>query len=180
AFHTYPPLQVPWYSVVGTHHQIDETRYFRKQIPIPLHHTMDIIGIDTIGLQDPLKNVSLEKDSQDQVDWLKQTLVDTTSDWHIVIGRHSLNKCQVENFGKGTKQHLHNLLLPVFLKYGVHVYLHGHEQFSLHVQDKGITCIGNPVHFFENNSHACEDETYSWAKDAHNGFILYRVCPLEM
>ncbi|XP_059077605.1 uncharacterized protein LOC131040742 [Cryptomeria japonica] len=180
AFHSYPPLQVPWHSIVGAHHQEDKIRYFRKQIPIPLHHTMDIIGIDTIELQDFCKNSSLEKRGQDQVTWLMKTLADTTSDWRIVIGWHPLNKCQVERFVRDPKQQLHNMLLPMFMKYGVHVYLHGQEQFSLHMKDKGIACIGNPIHNLVNDNHVLQNGTYSWAKNAPSGFILYRVCALEM
>lgn len=178
--HLFPSLQVPWYSAIGAHQGLGGPRYFQKEISIPFQHTMDIISIDTTGLEDAINNDFFRRGGQDQVEWLKKALAGRTGDWCIVIGRHPLKNCQVERIVKNNKQNLHDLLLPIFMKYGVHVYLHGQEHFSQYVQDNGIAYIGNPDGSFANDSNVLHNETCSWAKDLQNGFILYRVSPMEM
>eukprot|EP01018_Ginkgo_biloba_P006713 Gb_04027 [translate_table: standard] len=177
--HNFPSLQVPWYTNVGSHEEQGYTRYFRKQISIPFQHTMDIINIDTTLLEDSIDNISSENGGWDQLEWLKETLSESHADWRIVIGWHPLKSCRVERNIAAT-QRLHNLLSPIFIKYGVHIYLHGHEEIGQYFQDKGIAYIGIPLGSSRKYSYVLQNETCFWAKDMHNGFILHRVSPLEM
>lgn len=63
------------------------------------------------------------KDGTPQVEWLKRALSSSTATWKIVYGHHPI----YSNGADGGKPFLKNRVLPLLKRYGVDLYLCGHE-----------------------------------------------------
>jgi 3',5'-cyclic AMP phosphodiesterase CpdA len=79
--------------------------------------SVQLIGLDTETLQED------ESVSERQLDWLEEVLRRSDSDWKIVFGHHPL----YSEGSHGGSDKLVGLLKPLFMKYGVHLYLAGHD-----------------------------------------------------
>eukprot|EP00252_Welwitschia_mirabilis_P026863 TRINITY_DN8978_c0_g1_i1.p1 TRINITY_DN8978_c0_g1~~TRINITY_DN8978_c0_g1_i1.p1 ORF type:complete len:307 (+),score=38.94 TRINITY_DN8978_c0_g1_i1:159-1079(+) len=183
-------LHVPWYfssSLKGEDHY----EYFNKVIPMPLNHTLELIVINTTKLKDYIMNNS-SMDNQIQIQWFKRVLEGSTSDWRIVIGQDPLFCADsIETTVKEMK--LQELLLPIFTKHQVHVYLHGETNRHLKSETsspenvlKNISSY-NSVRAMEvlNLTHRSttknrENVLCIQTRNIQNGFILHRVSPIEM
>jgi acid phosphatase len=62
-------------------------------------------------------------DWSQQIPWLKQNLAFSKATWKIVFGHHPL----YSSGAHGSSFELINLLSPLFAKYGVQLYVNGHD-----------------------------------------------------
>ncbi len=71
-----------------------------------------------------------------QYEWLEKTLQTSTTKWKIVFGHYPI----YSNGAHGDTPQLQTHLLPLLKKYGVHLYLAGHDHSICHKKD-GVHCI---------------------------------------
>lgn len=71
-----------------------------------------------------------------QYEWLEHTLKKSKSKWKIVFGHYPI----YSNGAHGDTQQLQIHLLPLLKKYGVHLYLSGHDHSICHKED-GVHCL---------------------------------------
>ncbi len=158
-------LQWDWYVVLGNHDYKSNpdaqvayskisrrwkmpARYYSKKFSINGDTTQQVLiaFIDTNPLipefysnKDYGPNVR-NADSSAQKQWLEKVLSDTSSSikWKIVVGHHPMYTGGGRTDGYDTKA-IRNSLLPLFDKYGVDVYLAGHEHSLQHLVASGKT-----------------------------------------
>ena len=58
-----------------------------------------------------------------QLDWLEQTLAESTAIWKIVLAHHPLYSSGLH----GSNEELITMLSPLFKRYGVQLYINGHD-----------------------------------------------------
>ncbi len=73
---------------------------------------------------------------EQQLVWLEHALKHSTSTWKIVFGHYPI----YSNGPHGDTTELHKELLPLLKKYGVHLYLSGHDHNICYKQD-GVHCL---------------------------------------
>lgn len=147
-------LQCPWYIVLGNHDyrgtpqaEIDYTKkQGRWRMPARYYTTTEKIDDSTkvrfIFLDsNPLviRNHSyysdmVKQDTVQQLRWLDSVLVNTKEQWKIVIAHHPLYS---SNPRHGNSERLINLLKPKLEKYGVQLYLSGHDHDLQHQKPPG-------------------------------------------
>lgn len=71
-----------------------------------------------------------------QLVWLEHVLKNSTSTWKIVFGHYPI----YSNGPHGDTTELHKTLLPLLKKYGVHLYLSGHDHNICYKED-GVHCL---------------------------------------
>lgn len=71
-----------------------------------------------------------------QLVWLEHVLKSSTSKWKIVFGHYPI----YSNGPHGDTTELHKTLLPLLKKYGVHLYLSGHDHNICYRED-GVHCL---------------------------------------
>jgi len=71
-----------------------------------------------------------------QYEWLERTLQKSKSKWKIVFGHYPI----YSNGAHGGTPQLQVHLLPLLKKYGVHLYLSGHDHSICHKED-GVHCL---------------------------------------
>lgn len=114
--------QVKFYAAVGNHdiltnNGIDEINYqdFNMQ---GRYYTFTQKNVQFFAL-----DTNPEAPWQEQLGWLEANLSKSTRPWKIVFGHHP-----VYSSGKhGTNKELIELLAPLFSRYGVQLYLNGHD-----------------------------------------------------
>ena len=74
--------------------------------------------------------------TEKQYEWLEHTLKNSTAKWKIVFGHYPI----YSNGAHGDTPQLQVHLLPLLKKYGVHLYLAGHDHSICHRED-GVHCI---------------------------------------
>ncbi len=149
-----PSLDVPWFSILGNHdyhlnpdaqiafsHRDSRWRmpghYYRQSFGDGL---LDIFFIDTIWIAPNMSNNTFISDAeskfQEQLDWLSDSLsrVSDSSSWKIVVGHYELYSIG-EN---GDSSVMISALENILVKYGVDVYLCGHEHTLQHLVHRGI------------------------------------------
>ncbi len=158
-------LQWDWYVVLGNHDYKSNpdaqvayskisrrwkmpARYYSKKFSINGDTTQQVLiaFIDTNPLipefysnKEYGPNVR-NADSSAQKQWLEKVLSDTSSSikWKIVVGHHPMYSGGGRTNTYDTKA-IRNSLLPLFDKYGVDVYLAGHEHSLQHLIAGGKT-----------------------------------------
>lgn len=197
-------LQWDWYPVLGNHDyktnpdaQVKYSnisrrwkmpaRYYSKKFFINGDTTQVILVafIDTNPLipdfysnADYGPNVKTQ-DSTKQKKWLAKVLSDTDKNikWKIVVGHHPMFTGGSRTEGYDTKA-IRNSLKPLFDKYGVDVYLAGHEHSLQYLKPPGKT-----HHFI---SGAASEKTSAKLLDrskmaaSEYGFMLFSVTGSEM
>ena len=158
-------LQWDWYSVLGNHDYKSNpdaqvayskisrrwkmpARYFTKKFPIngDLNNQVLIAFIDTNPLiPEFYKNAEYGpnvkgQDTTAQKRWLIKTLddKDPSIKWKIVVGHHPMFTGGSRTDGYDTKA-IRNSLKPVLDRYGVDVYLTGHEHSLQYIKPEGKT-----------------------------------------
>lgn len=158
-------LQWDWYPVLGNHDYKSNpdaqvkysnisrrwkmpARYYSKLIAIPgdTANKVLIAFIDTNPLiPEFYKNAEYgpnvkAQDTLKQKKWLAKLLSDTAKNikWKIVVGHHPMFSAGGRWDGYDTKA-IRNSLKPLFDKYGVDVYLAGHEHSLQHLKPAGKT-----------------------------------------
>ncbi|MDI9365660.1 MAG: tartrate-resistant acid phosphatase type 5 family protein [Flavobacterium sp.] len=156
-------LQWDWYLVLGNHDYISKpdaqvayskisrrwkmpARYFSKKFYINKDTTQQVLiaFIDTNPLIPEFYSNSeygpnvKTQDSTQQKQWLQQVLSDASPNikWKIVVGHHPMYTGGSRTDGYDTKA-IRNSLQPMFDKYGVDMYLTGHEHSLQHLVTQG-------------------------------------------
>ncbi|BAS96487.1 uncharacterized protein [Oryza sativa Japonica Group] len=154
-------LKIPWYSTTSSHGQIIGN--FLKRVMMPYDQSLEIIGMDTGSLQEPIHDGKIRASSREQIKWLEQSIAATSSNWKIVVGYDPFFVCAEAHTLETTK--LYEPLQRIFAKYGVNAYISTGGHCGYFRQDNSMLYIGNP---------SPDDLTSS------DGFLLHIVNLLEM
>lgn len=156
--YTGPALQVPWYVVLGNHDyhlnaqaQVDYTlvsprwkmpaRWYRVVRRIDVDTTVEFFFLDTnpylTGYRNnPEKYQGIGDESPErQTAWLETALSRSTAAWKIVCAHHPIFSASATH---GDTPELSTAILPLLRRYGVQVYLNGHEHDLQHLRVHGI------------------------------------------
>jgi acid phosphatase len=139
---------VPWYASLGNHDYVGnaqaeiEYTLISKRWKMPdryythtekINDTTDVlfVHIDTSPFITEYRNNDstyhiLGQDIHKQLRWIDSVLASSHAIWKIVVGHHPIYS-SVGNHGN-TKELIDNVL-PLLQKYGVRIYLCGHEHF---------------------------------------------------
>ncbi|KAF0901938.1 hypothetical protein E2562_011774 [Oryza meyeriana var. granulata] len=153
-------LKIPWYSTTSSHGQI--VGNFLKKVKMPYDQNLEIIGMDTGSLQEPIHDGKISASSREQIKWLEQSIAGTSSNWKIVVGYDSL-VCAEAHTLETTK--FYDPLQRIFAKYAVNAYISTGGPCGYFRRDNSMLYIGNP----SPGDHTSLD-----------GFLLHIVSPLEM
>ncbi|CCF18375.1 Acid phosphatase [Pseudorhizobium banfieldiae] len=181
-------LDVPWYAVLGNHDhkgnsqaQIDYTsRSPRWNMPKPyytLHRELsgvaaDFFFIDTTPIADARwwrTVVWSDPSVTEQLRWLEQELQRSTARWKIVIGHHPV----YSGGSHGSTKALVDLLPPLFERYGVQLYINGHD--LQHIKRAGISYVTSGAAANTREVQPIDGTLFSAAK---LGFLLVRLSPV--
>ncbi|XP_066376132.1 uncharacterized protein [Miscanthus floridulus] len=155
-------LNIPWYSTKSSHGRT--VGNFFKKVKMPYDQVLDIIGLDTWPLQEPLHDGKISTSYRGQTKWLDQSLALTDSNWKIVVGYNPLLVCNGEETPETTK--LSVPIQRIFAKYEVNAYISMGGFCGYFHRDNSILYIGHPSRGVDQTSV--------------DGFFLHRVRPLEM
>ena len=101
-----------------------------------MYKDVHLIALDTVELA-PQTSASfipnLYVNPLHQIKWLEYVLQKSTSMWKIVIGHYPV----FSNGQHGGTLELKKLLIPLFKKYNVHLYLSGHDHILCHKYHEG-------------------------------------------
>lgn len=100
--------------------------------PLESLHNSICMGMSSTECHKRLDYLNAEK----QYEWLERTLQTSTSKWKIVFGHYPI----YSNGPHGDTDQLKIHLLPLLKKYGVHLYLAGHDHSICHKEDV-VHCI---------------------------------------
>uniref|UniRef100_A0A0E0HLU2 Calcineurin-like phosphoesterase domain-containing protein n=1 Tax=Oryza nivara TaxID=4536 RepID=A0A0E0HLU2_ORYNI len=143
-----------WQNIIGN---------FLKRVMMPYDQSLEIIGMDTGSLQEPIHDGKIRASSREQFKWLEQSIAATSSNWKIVVGYDPFFVCAEAHTLETTK--LYEPLQRIFAKYGVNAYISTGGHCGYFRQDNSMLYIGNP---------SPDDLTSS------DGFLLHIVNLLEM
>lgn len=155
-----PSLQVPWYVVLGNHDyygtpeaQLEYARtssrwrmprrYYSRRETAPDGSGLELFFLDTTPLiPDYLAHKGLAPklaglDPDGQVAWLDKALAASTADWKVAIGHHPIwagDNSESAREGHWGSPDLVAKLDPLLKRYGVHLYLNGHDHELQHTQ----------------------------------------------
>ncbi|MDB5257248.1 MAG: acid phosphatase [Chitinophagaceae bacterium] len=152
--YTGTPLQCPWYPVLGNHDyrgnpqaEIDYTkkqsrwtmpaRYYTLTQKIDDSTAARFIFLDSNPLVIKNHNYYSDmvlQDTVQQLKWLDSVLVHAKEKWKIVVAHHPLYS---SNPRHGNSERLIALLRPKLEKYGVQLYLSGHDHDLQHQKPAG-------------------------------------------
>lgn len=155
-------LNIPWYSTKSSHGRT--LGNFLKKVMMPYNQFLDIIGLDTGPLQEPLYDGWINTSYMEQTKWLDRSLALTGSNWKIVVGYNPLVVCNGTETPNATK-----FFAPfhhIFAKYEVNAYISMGGFCGYFQQDNSILYIGHP--------------NTGGDKEKVDGFFLHRVRALEM
>jgi acid phosphatase len=180
-----PPLMIPWYITLGNHDhkgnisaQIEYTKLSsRWRLPANYYkHTQLISGAESADFFH-LDTTSIHEryPSEDpQLAWLERELAASTAAWKIVVGHHP-----VYAGGRHTyKEKLVSLLKPLFARYGVQVYLNGHDHHMEHVIVDGTHYLTSGAASDPERAKAVEGTRFVVSERL--GFMIARLRPSVM
>ena len=75
-----------------------------------------------------------KEDWKQQLKWLESSLKNCDADWKIVVGHHTV----LSGGNHGNTKELVEYLKPLFEKYGVQMYICGHDHDIQYLKDKGV------------------------------------------
>lgn len=132
----------PFYVCLGNHDyggdidaQVQYTsRSQRWKMPERYYRIRKSSGTDTVDLfvLDTVKIHDQEPDASEQIQWLTKELAGSDATWKIVIGHHPA----LSGGKHGASEAITDVLPPLFEKYGVDLYLSGHDH-DLQLCDSG-------------------------------------------
>jgi acid phosphatase len=150
---TAPSLMTPWNVVAGNHDhrgnplaQVEYSRvskrwrmpslYYKRSERLIGNSTADFFYLDTETMrtegQKP-KKANYRPDAQEQLAWLERELGASRAAWKIVVGHHPVYSGGTH----GNTGRLVNWLAPMFKRYGVQVYIAGHNHNLEHLEISG-------------------------------------------
>jgi acid phosphatase len=143
-----PSLRVPWLVALGNHDhdgnvraQVDYMQvnprwilpspYYKRTMRLPDGGLADFFFLDTDPMRSEYQNWArfVYFPSSKQVAWLERELASSRVPWKIVVGHHPL----FSGGSHGGTAALVTLLKPLFDRYGVQIYLNGHNHNLEHV-----------------------------------------------
>lgn len=155
-------LHVKWYPVLGNHDYASNpdaqveysrissrwsmpSRYYSKRFFIggDTAQSVLMVFIDTDPLEKTMRGVKPDSikypagTMEKQLAWLQQTL-SADAGWKIVVGHHPLYTGGWRKNSPDTRN-MRQLLEPLFKKYGVNVYIAGHEHHLEYTKPEGKT-----------------------------------------
>lgn len=144
--YSHPELMIPWMPVLGNHEYrgntqavLDYSKRSRRWVMPARYYshvfnedgtTIRVVFIDTTPLINKYRNDSItypdacKQDINAQLEWLEKTLKEAKEDWVIVVGHHPVYAQTSKN--KSEREDLQKMLLPLFNKYNVPMYICGH------------------------------------------------------
>lgn len=183
-------LQVPWIVALGNHDyrgnveaQLDYARTSpRWRMPARAYTFTETAGdgarvqffvLDTTPFLDTYRSILSRtnvagQDPAAQTAWLEKELAGSRADWKIVVGHHAIRSCGPH----GDSAELVRDVLPLLGRYGVPVYLNGHDHGLQHLTSDGI-------HFLTSGggseaTRVSPDARTVWA-EAAGGFLAFAV-----
>jgi acid phosphatase len=175
-------LDLPFYSVLGNHDyfqnaqaQVDYTavsrrwkmpaRYYVFTEKIDAETAVDFFALDT--------EVLAQGRGKEELAWLERRLATSRARWKIVFGHHTVYSGGLK-WRKQTEK-MRGLLEPLFVKYGVTLYLCGHSH--------NLQAIGpvSGVHYIVDGAGA-RPRNVRWTEQtrfafADLGFVRFRATP---
>jgi len=125
---------------------------------------LDIIGLDTGALQEPLQDGKISTSYREQTKWLERSLALTSGNWKIVVGYNPLVVCNEAEAPEIMK--FYTPFQCIFTKYEVNAYVSTGGLCGYFHRDNSILYIGHP--------------SPGGDQIGVDGFFLHRVKPLEM
>ena len=139
-----PELQIPWHVVLGNHDydgnvqaQIDYTQHSERwHLPSRYYYFHQPVGneealfvfTDTSPFielyHEEMKPAIMAQDADRQLRWLEKVLQSSTARWKVVVGHHPVYSSSPFH---GDAPELIEQFVPLFNRYGVDLYLCGHE-----------------------------------------------------
>ena len=181
-----PYLDIPFYATLGNHdhhknralHQVAFAKINQKwQMPAPYYtfskaidyaHTIQFFALDTTPW------VSKKYDHVDQLLWIEHALRTSTATWKIVFAHHP-----VFSYGKhGHEKRLVKELRPLLEKYGVDLYLNGHDH-----DRQLLGPIGGVYYVTSGTGAKSRDAVYgpfTIFTETNLGFAYFRVSKSEL
>jgi tartrate-resistant acid phosphatase type 5 len=187
-----PSLQAPWHVALGNHDyhgdsqaQIDYSRrssrwrlparwYSRKETA-PDGATLELFVLDTSPFirayyEDGGQKVKVTgQDTEAQLRWFNQAMAASKADWKVVVGHHPIYSSN--EFGGSPD--LQAKIDPILQRYGVPLYLNGHDHDLQHVH-RGAThyvCTGAGSRM----DKQCTDSPGSDFCSVRPGFVALRL-----
>ena len=183
-------LQIPWFVALGNHDyrgnvetQIEYSRWSsRWRMPARTYTFSETAGdgarvqfliLDTTPFLDTYRSITSRtkvagQDTAAQRAWLEKELAASPADWKIVVGHHAIRSCGPH----GDSAELVRDILPLLKRYGVPVYLNGHDHGLQHLASDGIDFLtsggGSDV------TSVSPDSRTVWA-EAVGGFLAFAV-----
>lgn len=155
-------LNIPWYSTTSSHGRILSN--FVKKVNMSYDQVLDIIGLDTGALQEPLQDGKISTSYREQTKWLERSLALTSGNWKIVVGYNPLVVCNEAETPEIMK--FYTPFQRIFTKYEVNAYVSTGGLCGYFHRDNSILYIGHP--------------SPGGDQIGVDGFFLHRVKPLEM
>lgn len=183
-----PALQIPFYAVLGNHDHLGnaaaQVQYARQrqgqtrwQMPAPYYSFTQTLGpgqkVQFFALDsNPIANPLFKADAQLQ--WLESELKKSRATWKVVFAHHPL----YSGGRHGNNAEMIQQLEPLLRRYGVDLYLAGHDHDQQMLKPKG------PVHFVVSGAGAKRRDV-RWTENTlyaatNYGFTRFRVSPQEM
>lgn len=158
--YTAQSLHVKWYPVLGNHDYASNpdaqveysrlssrwsmpSRYYAKTFTIG-SDTVLMLFLDTDPIEKKLRGQAYDSVKypigavEKQLAWMEENLSSSKARWKIIVGHHPLYTGGWRKESTDTKN-LKELLEPLFTRYGVDVYLAGHEHHLEHIKPEGPT-----------------------------------------
>ncbi|CAL5044177.1 unnamed protein product [Urochloa decumbens] len=155
-------LNIPWYSTMSSHGRI--LGNFVKKVNMSYGQVLDIVGLDTGAVQEPLHDGKISDSYREQTKWLERSLALTSGNWKIVVGYSPLAVCNEVEEPEIMKSYAP--FQRIFAKYEVDAYISTGGFCGYFHRDNSMLYIGHPS--------PRGDQT------GVDGFFLYRVTALEM
>lgn len=194
--YTAPSLQIPWYVALGNHDyhtnpqaELDYTlfsprwklpaRYYSVTRRIDASNTVEFFIIDSTPLAEAGSKKAasygdaLQQDTGAQLVWLEAGLKKSKAQWKIVCAHHP-----VYSAGKHSDTRaLVEKVEPLLEKYGVQVFLNGHEHDLQHLR------VGK-IHYFTSGGGSAtrpttEDSRSLFSLGNTGGFLSVKITPDE-
>ncbi len=140
-----PELRVPFYAALGNHDhkgsiqaQIDYSRLNpRWRMPHSYHSFVKPLAEGCFAEFFVLDTLPIHTDpgSQEaQIQWLRESLVESQANWKIVAGHHPI----LSGGAHGGSESVSAALRPIFREYKVDLYMSGHDHdLQLHASEDG-------------------------------------------
>lgn len=192
-------LQIPWYATLGNHDYGDNagaqvelstvnkrwkmpSRYYSKDEELSDGTRIQLLFIDTNPfilkyLKFNEKETELFQKSVDdlnsqgweqQLKWIESSLKNCDADWKIVVGHHPVISGGKHKGAKELQEHLK----PLFEKYGVQMYICGHDHDIQYLKENNVNYLVSGAGSELYDSGSIEQTVFS---KSINGFLSVKI-----